>query len=144
MKKKMDPEEKLVYGMMEHFEIHQPEEGFTNRVMDRVNLEPMPLKDYSGPLISRSAWILIGLILSTIIIFLLYYISSSPVDSAESSGFLKANIPDINTLTQPIIEWVKDTMGVLTWYTLGLVSLFILTVIDHILKRNTMQHGFVL
>ncbi len=69
MKKKENQEEQLVSSMMEHLAISQPDKNFTSQVMDRVYYEPMPARITYSPLISRTAWIVIGLLLS---IYLLY------------------------------------------------------------------------
>ena len=144
MRKKENHEEKLISNMMTHLEINKPGREFTNKVMDRVSYEPMPSRITYKPLISRSAWIVIGLLLSILLVLLIASISAGPVVPAADVPSSTIHLPDFGSYGVAFMEWLRESSGSLVWYSLGMASLFILTALDRILKRPRIRHGFVL
>jgi hypothetical protein len=143
MKRIEDHEEKLISSMMKHLETSSASKDFTQDVMERIQLETIPARVSIDPLISKRAWILIGILFSLMIV-VLYSATRVPVDVART-GFLDSiNLPDIRLPDFSIIEWIKASEATLTWYTIGLASIFILTVLDRLLRHAKIPQGLVL
>jgi hypothetical protein len=144
MSKKQNHENKLISSMMEHLEIDQPDPGFTKGVMDRIKLEPVPAISQTKPLISRTGMICIGIIIGLTIIVLFAMMQANPSIPAGEAVLPVVNLPDLGTYLSNLGEWLRESRGMLTWFTFGVFSLFILTAIDYLFKYNKVRHGFVI
>lgn len=144
MSKKENQENLLISSMMEHLEIKQPSPGFTHGVMDRINLEPDLAMKQVKPLISRTGLIIISVIIGLTIIVLFAMMSSNPALQAGEFTQPVINFPDLGTFFGSARVWLNESRGLLTWFTLSLFSLFILSAIDYLLKHLKIRHGFVL
>ena len=144
MKRKTNNEEELISRMMDHLEISKASNDFTQKVMDRVYYESIPAKQSEKPLISKKAWIIVGIVISALFIYLF---TGTPADPAlpadgESSSFL--NLPDLGIYQETIFNWISKTQETLTWYSIGLTALFILTLLERLLKNSRFNRSFVL
>ena len=144
MRKNQNHEEQLISSMMTHLEINHPDQDFTSKVMDRVSYEPMPARVNYEPLIGRTAWFVIGVLLAILVVVL---VISYTQDQSLSSSYISESIvklPDFNSYTTTIMDWVSGLSVSLTWYSLCLALLFLLTAINQVLKRPWLHHNFVL
>ena len=83
--------------MMEHLEVDQPGPGFTRGVMDRINLEPVPAISHAKPLISRTALIIISIILGLTVIVLFAMMQTTPSVPADEIRQPVFKLPDLGT-----------------------------------------------
>lgn len=134
----------LISSMIEHLEIKQPGPGFTQGVLDRIYHEPVLVIGQARPLISRTALILISVIIGLTIIILFAMIQTNPAQPAGEVAQPLINFPDLGTILGAVRMWLSELRGLLTWFTLSLFSLFILSAIDYLLKYHKVRHGFVL
>ncbi len=144
MKKTENQEKKLISEMIEHMEISQAGKDFTRKVMERVNLEPLPSRITAQPLVSKTAWIITGILFCTLLVLILTGWSPTPAAPAGNGSSIAFDIPDLNSYTGELMEWINRSMGTLTWYTIGLASLFILTLLNRFLKNPGFTRRFFL
>ena len=103
MKRKTNHEEELISRMMGHMEIRKASNDFTQNVMEKVYYESIPAKQSEKPLISKKAWIMVGIVISALLIYLFAGISADPAlpSEGESSSFL--NLPDFGIYQEAIL-----------------------------------------
>ena len=143
MKKNANQEDRLITSMLEDMEISQAGSDFTNEVMERISLETLPVNQQSNALISRRAWIVIGILISLLLVFLITGMSqetASPVVEGES---ILHDLTEFGSLMGTIMEWFSRAQDSLTWYTISLASVFFLTLIDRFLRTFRPRHSFV-
>ena len=144
MRKKENGEEQLISSMIKHLEINHPDQDFTRKVMDRVSCAPMPARVNYEPLIGRTAWIVIVVLFSLLLIVLVASYTQDQSFSASDVSESIVQFPDLSSYTTTIMDWVSRLSVSLTWYSLCLAILFLLTAINQFLKRPWLHHNFLL
>jgi hypothetical protein len=144
MKRKKNHEDELISRMMDHMEINKTGDDFTRKVMDRVYLETIPSRQSEKPLISNVAWIIIGIVISALLIYLFYGLTTGPGVPSGGESLFNLTLPELDYNIEFIVNWIGKYQGTLIWYCIGLVTIFGLTILERILKNLSFNRNFIL
>jgi hypothetical protein len=146
MKKRLEKEDKLITDIMKDFQMENPPEGFTERVMQTIELESNHSSLRTSPLISKTAWIVIIASLLTLIFFLL---SGNYSPAATESGWLSklissGSIPSLSLNTSDLLSRFNLGSTTLFWIFTGIAGIFLLAILERILEiSRTRQFLFL-
>ena len=143
MTARIKKEDQLISGIMKDYEMSNPPEDFTAKVMERVELESVATVFLTKPLISRAGWI--GISISIIILILIIVLGPSGESSSQSwwSETLdwKFSLPEINLEKWRIIDFSNST---LTWIILGSGGILLLAMIERWIEENRFRQTLFL
>ena len=143
MSERLNKEDKLISGIMKEYEMSNPPEDFTAKVMDRIELESITPVFVSKPLISRTGWIGIGISVLILILFILFGSNGESSSQSWLSEYLGKNfsLPQINFEKLRIIDFSKSP---LTWIILGTGGIMILVFIEKWMEENRFRQTLFL
>ena len=144
MKKNKNLEEQLISRMMDHMEINKASDEFTQKVMDRVYLETIPARQSEKPLISNTVWIIIGIVISALLIYLFSRINSDSGIPTGEKPLFTFTLPEFGSYTGAIVTWFEKSQQTLIWYGIGLVSVFILLVLERLIRNLRIDRNFLI
>jgi len=72
MKKQKSGGDEVLKDLFTRMEVAEPSEGFTDRVMNRVAVEKNLSPELSRPLISRTVWIILGVLFTGLIALVIF------------------------------------------------------------------------
>jgi hypothetical protein len=133
----MIKKKKHMKRILEHMELINAPEGFTERVMNRVMAEPRHSKITYQPLIKPYVWIIICALLAVLI-----YFGILQPDPEKGTGDISGMVINL----QPIYEWFGNVLvsfsnfiniSVLLYLAFSLISIII---IDEIILKK-IYHG---
>jgi len=137
MNKGMNKEDQLISDIMQVFQFESPPTGFTDKVMQSIQLE----KSYSGissqPLISKGGWLGItaGLIFLVGLIFLGNG-SEVPSEQGYVSQIISSlNFPEINLSFSRLFNWDIFYSTTLFWISVGIGGILLLAFMERLLHR---------
>ena len=143
MNARINKEDEFMSRIMKDFEMSNPSEDFTAKVMERVELESVLPGFIVKPLISKAGWIGIGI--GIFILMLVILLSSNGETSSQSwvSENLGWNfsLSQINFEKWRIIDFSNST---LTWIVLGSGGIMLLALIEKWLEENKFRHTLFL
>ena len=136
MKKRLEKEDKLIKDIMKDFQMENPPEGFTERIMQTIDLESNHSSLQTSPLISKTAWIVIIASLLALIIFLL---SGNNSPAAADPGWLSklissGYIPSFGLNTSDLFSRFNFGSTTLFWIFSGIAGIFLLAILERFLE----------
>lgn len=144
MKKRMNKEDRLMSDIMKDFTMEQPPEGFTERVMQNIQLVDQHKVFSSGPLISRAGWIGIAAGLAALVILVLF---GSDTGTTAEAGLLAQCLSSIEVPAihyDFLIRWLDLDSPSLTWVFTGIGGIGILALVERLINTLRTRHFFLL
>jgi hypothetical protein len=146
MKNRTEKEDNLITDIMKDFEMESPSDGFTERVMQSIELEPNLSTLKSSPLISRTSWIGIAASLLALLLYLYFgYEGQSQVQATWMNRILSS--PALEAFKVSITDFFgRINLGgsVLFWILVGTVGILLLAVLERFLETSRKQQFLVL
>ena len=146
MKEKMEKEDRLVAEIMKEYQMVNPSEGFTDRVMQSIELESNIAHIKSSPIISKSGWIGIGTGLILLIAYL--YFGFDTQASAESGWlaqfFSNLSIPSLKLTAPDFFSRINFDSPTLFWICVGVAGIAFLALLERILESVNVRQSFLI
>ena len=132
MKNSTDREDRMVSRMMSDFRLENPSQGFTDRVMQGIQMKSSTVD--SRPLIGRAGWV--GIAAGFCLLLGLIFMDSG-VQSTEKAGWLSQNLPSIRI---PAVDfrvldwfaWMHPDDPTLFWIFVGIGGFILLGFLQQI------------
>ena len=142
MKKRMEKEDRLVSEIMKEYQMENPGEGFTDKVMQSIELESSVSVLKSSPLISKAGWIGIAASLAVLIAYLFFGSDTqAPAESGWLTQFISSlSLPTVQITKPDFFTWINFNSPTLFWICVGVAGLALLALLERILESfNTRQ-----
>jgi hypothetical protein len=142
----MEKEDKLITDIMKDFQMESPSEGFTERVMQTIELESSHSSLRSSPLISKTGWIIIIASLLALIVYLLA--GNGSLAATDSGWFSRIIAPgSFSTFTlsnSDLFSRINFNSPTLFWIFIGIAGILLLAMLERILEiSRTRQFLFL-
>jgi len=145
MKTKSNKEDRFVSEIMKDFQMENPSEGFTNRVMQNIQLDrSIPVIDKS-PLIGKAGWI--GIAASLVFLLIFLFVGNDP-EAASESGWLFQKLssigyPSINFSFHRLFNWINLESPTLFWIFSGIGALMLLVLLERLIDNFKVRYYFI-
>jgi hypothetical protein len=141
MKKQEKIQDRLMMDLFSHHEVSEPSASFEERVMYRVSVEKRYDPEIYRPVINRTGWIIISIVVLALV-FLSVYLSNDGVGYLDRLFSLKINFnyPEIElTGIMRRIEEIFSSMSVIVLYVIaGLLGMTVVMIAEQLLQRRTL------
>ena len=136
MKKFTDKEDQLISGIMKDLEMENPSEGFTDRVMQRIQTQTDFYLVNSSPLISKTAWI--GIAVCFALLLAVIFMGSERQVPAETGWLTEIlssiSFPAMHLSFAGLFSWVKPYHPALFWIITSIGGLTILAFLQQLME----------
>lgn len=146
MKKRTGKEDRLVSEIMKDLQMENPSPGFTNKVMQSIQMQSNISAMRSSPLISKAGWIGIAAGLCLVFVFLfLGYDSEVPPET----GWLAQHMPSISFPAfdfsfGDLFSRIYPDSSTLFWIFTGVGGIFILAFLERLIDNIRIRHFYLL
>ena len=143
--KKTEKEDRLISDIMKDFRMESPSPGFTEKVMQGIQLQGKNVKA-SGPLIGRSGWIGIAAGLGLLLgLLFLEYDNAVP----EEAGWLEQRLPliglpSVNFSIGDLFSWINLDSPALFWISIGIGGIVLLGFLQQLIDKIHLRNIYTL
>jgi hypothetical protein len=121
---------------MKDFQMDNPSEGFTGRVMQNIQLDSSLTVIKSSPLIGKTAWIAIA---AGFALLLTVFIVTGDAESTSEAGWMAKylstiKLPEIHFSLDRFIDLSKLNNPTLLWIFIGIGGLILLLLFERLLE----------
>lgn len=136
MKNGMDKEDRLVSRIMKDYRMENPPEGFTERVMQTIQVKSAPTATVFRPLIGTVGWISIAV---GILLLILYALLGSDASIAsQDSGIMQRlpsfSLPSIDITFNGLYRRLFVDSQALTWIFAGIGGIILMVLVERTLN----------
>ncbi len=146
MKKKLEKEDNLISEIMKDLQMEKPSEGFTDRIMQSLEMESSISDFKPGPLISKEGWI--GIFAGILgITLLLFFLPESQVPAEASwltQFFSMLNLPSIEISFTNVFSRINFGSPTLLWISIGVAGIGFLAIIERILESINLRNHYLI
>lgn len=139
MKKHEKIKDDMMKDLFSHHEMIEPSSSFAERVMYRVSVEKKFDPEIYGPLISRTAWVIIA-IFSAVLVFLSIYYGNGGVGYLDRLFSFEIDLdysgPEISGIMQRISELFSSTSSVVLYIIAGMLGMTVVLITEQLLQRR--------
>jgi hypothetical protein len=140
MKKQEKTEDRLMKDLFNHYEADEPSGSFEERVMYRVGVEKKYNPEIYQPVVSRTGWIVISIIV-LVLVFLSVYLSDDSVGYLDKLFNIKTRFNYTGVGFNDIIQRIEElfsSMGSIVFYIIaGMLGMTVIMIADQLLLRHT-------
>lgn len=144
MKNGMKREDKLVSDIMKDFTMESPSDGFTDRVMQNIQLERNISPISSGSLIGTWGWI--GIAAGILVLFLLVFLGGSIEPSSGTGGliqrFSSIQPPSIDFQFKSVLSWINLSSPTLLWIFTGIGGIILLSFLERLINGIRVWYSY--
>ena len=126
--------------------MESPPSGFTDRVMQNIQLESTAYVKRSSPLISKAGWI--GIAASLTLLIVLVFFGSSGESTAEAGLLAERlpsfSIPEVNFSFGDLFSWINLDSPTLFWIFTGIGGIALLAFLERIISNVRSRNFYLL
>lgn len=145
MKNGKSREDRLVSDIMKDFKMESPSDGFTERVMQNIQLERSIPAVYSRPLINTTGWI--GIAVSLLVLIIFVFLSTANEAPSETGGLIQRlpsiNMPSVDFNFSSIFGWMNLNSPTLFWIFTGIGGIILLGFLERVFNRIRIRYFFI-
>ena len=144
MKNGLNKEDHLVSEIMKDFKMESPSDGFTDRVMQNIQLEPDIPAVSSRPLISNAGWI--GIAVSLFVLILFVFFGTGNEVPAETGSLMQRlpsiQLPSVEFHFNSLFSWINLNSPTLFWIFTGIGGMILLGFLERLINGIRIRNFF--
>ena len=142
MKKDKTAGDDVLKDLFTRMEVVEPSEGFTDRVMNRIETERILSTELSRPLISRPAWVILGVVFTGLVIYIIYAGQGLPEYISKYINFdYSLNLDIIDRFIEILNSPFSITSPTLSYVLLGVLISSLLFLADRLVSNFRLLKG---
>lgn len=138
MKKQRSGGDEVLKDLFTRMEVVEPSEGFTGRVMNRVAVEKFFSPGITSPLISRTMWIILGVLFTGLFVFMIFTGQGLPGYISQYINLdysIHINFDFIDTFVQFLNSSLTVSAPTVSYVLLGIVLASLLFLADRLFSN---------
>lgn len=138
MKKQRSGGDEVLKDLFTRMEVVEPSEGFTGRVMNRVAVENFFSPGITSPLISRTMWIILGVLFTGLFVFMIFTGQGLPGYISQYINLdysIHINFDFIDTFVQFLNSSLTVSAPTVSYVLLGIVLASLLFLADRLFSN---------
>ena len=140
MKKQKSGGDEVLRDLFTRMEVVEPTEGFTDRVMNRIAVEKTLSPGLTRPLISRTMWIILGVLFAGLIALVLFS-GQDLLESLNLDYSFNLSFVFIERYTQFINSSLTFSSSTVSYVLLGIILASSLFVVDRLFSNFRSANG---
>ena len=145
MKNGKSREDRLVSEIMKDFKMESPSEGFTDRVMQNIQIERSIPVVSSQPLIGSAGWIGIAVGLLVLILLIIFGTGNEvPSETSRLMQFISSiNMPSVDFQFNSIFSWINLNSPTLFWIFTGIGGIILLGFLERVINEIRLRYFII-